>query len=86
MNLYDFNILDETDKYKELLIHGVRIGELLNVDYKIMLYQINSFYIELYYHRIDKKLIKLIAFSSIENLSDYLNQIDLQDLLKIKST
>jgi hypothetical protein len=84
MNLYEFNILNETDKYKELLMHGVRIGELVNPDYCVWLYQIDTFYIELYYHGTNKKLIKLIAFSSIDNLSDYLSQIDLRNLFQVK--
>ena len=85
MRLFDFNLLSEAGKYNELSKHGVMIGELMEGEYKIFLYQMHSFYVELYYHRVYRKLKRLTAFSSTENLEDYINQVDLRDLLATKN-
>jgi hypothetical protein len=81
MTLYDFNILREADQYNELSKHGVMIAELMEEEYKIFLYQIHSFYVELYYNRVDKRVKRLVSFSSTDSLEVYLDQIEIDDLL-----
>ncbi len=53
--------------------------ERIEGEHKIVLYQIFSFYVELYYHMEFNVLRRLKSFSSVELLDAYLNQFDLND-------
>ncbi len=60
--------------------HGVHIGERVEGEHKIILYQMFSFYVELYYHMEFNVLRRLKSFSSVELLDAYINQFDLNDI------
>ena len=50
MTLCQFNLLDEMEQ-AETVWSGVLIGERQDEEHSILLYQIDSFYLEVYYHR-----------------------------------
>ncbi|MBC7510085.1 MAG: hypothetical protein H7320_15265 [Ferruginibacter sp.] len=80
MTLYQYNDLDELEQHETLWEHGVMIGERVEGEYKLILYQIFTFYIELYYHIENNVLHRLRTFSNTELLKDYINQFSLKEL------
>lgn len=80
MTLYQFNDLDELEQHEALWEHGVMIGDMTDGEHKIILYQIFSFYVELYYHIEYNVLRKLRSFSDTECLDAYISQFNLNSL------
>lgn len=60
--------------------HGAHIGERIEGEHKIILYQIFSFYVELYYHMEYNVLRRLRSFSSTECLEAYIMKVDLSEI------
>lgn len=60
---------------------GEFIGDRRDEDHNILLYQVDSFYIEVYYHPDDNVIKRLRSFLSIEQLTPYLEKIDIVSLL-----
>lgn len=80
MTLYEYNELDEAEQHEALWEHGEMVGNRIEGEHKIILYQMFSFYIELYYHMKFNVLRRLRSFSSVECLDVYLQQFDLKDI------
>lgn len=80
MTFYQFNDLDEAEQHEALWEHGVMVGDRVENEYRIMLYQVFSFYVELYYHIEYNVLRRLKSFSSTECLDSYLSQFNLDAL------
>ena len=76
MTLYEFNSLDEMEQ-AEAVWDGVLIGDRKDSEHRILLYQIDAFYVEAYYHIEYNVLRRFRSFSSTDQLDPYLNQIDL---------
>lgn len=68
------------EQHEAIWEHGVHIGERIEGEYKIILYQLFSFYAELYYHMEYNVLRRLRSFSSTECLDAYIQQFDLTEL------
>jgi hypothetical protein len=51
MSLYEFNLLNEIQQAEILWENGVHIGEREDQEHTIVLYQIEGFYVEVFYHR-----------------------------------
>jgi len=76
MTLDEFNTLDEMEQ-AEAVWDGVFVADREDEEHKILLYQIDSFYVEVFYHKQHNVLKKFSAFSSINQLDIYLDKIDL---------
>lgn len=76
MTLYEFNHLDESEK-AETTWSGVFIADREESECKILLYQIDSFYVEVYYHKVDNAIKRFRSFSAISQLDPYLKNINL---------
>ena len=63
-------------------MYPVTIGDRIEGEHKIILYQVFSFYCELYYHIEGGFLAKLRSFSSVEYLDKYIQQFDLTNIVK----
>ena len=72
MTLYSFNKLDEIEQHEVIWADGVNIGERNDGEHKVVLYQLYSFYVELYYHIEYDVLRRLKSFSNTALLDDYL--------------
>jgi hypothetical protein len=59
MTLYQFNVLSEDEKAAVLWSKGDIVGDSIENNFSILLYQIRSFYVELYY---SGKKIKLAGY------------------------
>lgn len=79
MTLYEFNALDESEQM-EVIWEAPLIAERIDGDYKIKLYQVDSFYVETYKHIEHNVLKRIRCFSSTEQLQPYLNNINISKL------
>lgn len=80
MTLYEFNSLDETEQHEAVWNHGVMVGDRIEGEHKIILYQLFSFYVELFYHVEHNVIRKLRSFSDTLLLDGYINQFSLGSL------
>lgn len=81
MNLYQFNALDEMEQ-AEAVWSSPHIGDRQEDEHNILLYQVDSFYVEAWYHREHNVLVKFRSFASTDQLEPYARQINLASLLK----
>jgi hypothetical protein len=51
MTLYQYNDLSEQQRYEALWKDGAMVDQKIEDGYKVILYQLFSFYVELYYHQ-----------------------------------
>jgi hypothetical protein len=77
MKLYDFKFLDDKSQAEVLFNYGVLIAERLYKDLVIQLYQINSFYVEVYYNAVFKMVQGINSFENLSRLEPYLSSIDI---------
>jgi len=76
ITLYEFTALDEMEQ-AEAIWDGVFLGDRKDGEHRILLYQIDDFYVEVFYHIEYNTLRRFRSFSSTNQLDPYLNQIDL---------
>jgi hypothetical protein len=69
MTLMEFNILDEAEQQEALWDKGVHIGERQESPYRIILYQLDSFYVEVFYHMEYNQIHQFRNFSSTDELN-----------------
>lgn len=81
MNMYQFNCMDEVRQIELIWSTGVLVGSRQEGSFKILLYQIASFYVEVYYQYFQGKMIKIKSFSDTNQLDPYLNSINIDALL-----
>jgi hypothetical protein len=81
MKLEEFQYLNKSTKTQVLFDNGIYLSSRQEPEYTIDLYQIDSFYVEVFYHHGSKVIIYLKAFSRLEDLGPYLDDIDLSQLL-----
>ncbi len=75
MTLYQYNALDECEQHEAIWDNGVHIGERIEGEYKIILYQLFSFYVELRYHMEQNVLKGLRSFNNTELLMPYISTL-----------
>jgi hypothetical protein len=80
MKLTDFNLLDEVKQAEVLLNYGVLVAERVYKSFTIFLYQVNKFYVEVYYHNSFSMIQGFRGFESIHSLDPYLEEIDISPL------
>ena len=86
MNMYQFNCLDEVRQIELLWSAGVLVGSRQEGFYKILLYQIDSFYVEVFYQYFQGKMVKVKSFTDTDQLEPYLNAINIAFLLQNSKT
>lgn len=77
MTIKQFRELDEMEQHEAMWDNGVMVGDRLEGEHRIVLYQIFDFYLELYYHIELNVLRKLISFDRLDALDVYLNQFNI---------
>ena len=80
MTLYEYNALHETEKYNTLWDEGVSIADRRKKGFRIILYQLYSFYVEAYYDVINNDIECIKIFSSTKFLAPYLKRIKINAL------
>ena len=81
MTIYQFNDLTEMEQI-EVIWTVPAIAERKENGYKIFLFQVDSFYVELYHHIQRDATERIRSFSSEELLLPYLATIDIDQLLQ----
>jgi hypothetical protein len=81
MKMYQFNCLDEVRQIEMLWSTGVLVDSRQEGFYKILLYQIDSFYVEVFYQYFQGKLVKLKSFTDTDLLEPYLTCINIASLI-----
>ena len=80
MTLYQFNLLNEIQQAEMLWENGVHIGEREEGEHTIVLYQIDGFYVEVFYHRGLNEIKRFRSFSSVDQLMPYTDKISIAGL------
>lgn len=80
MNLEEFTSLKEVEKTMTVQQEGVQIGDRFEPEFFIALYQLEGFYVELFYHHTKKTVVYARSFTSTNGLKPYLDNINLEGL------
>jgi hypothetical protein len=72
MNFYEFSQLDKDCQAQKVWRCGKHIDTRYSSIYAILLWQLETFYVEIYYDRIDNKIENVRSFLSIEPITPYL--------------
>ena len=79
MTKYEFQLLPEQEQINILYQQGVYIGKRKESFSIILLYQLESFYVEVFYRKYRSHVKNLHCFESTELLDPYLEQIDVEN-------
>ena len=82
MTVIQYNILPSFKQLALVWSKGVFIAKRFESDFLVMLYQIQSFYVEVYYSRFDNDVEKIYPFNNTDQLEPYLDKLDLEHDLK----
>ena len=80
MTLYQFNVLTENEKTAIVWSKGDFVIERKENNFSILLHQVQSFYVEVFYSGKENKIRRLRSFSSTEQLEPCLGKIDISEL------
>lgn len=80
MTLYEFNLMDTDDQIEMAIWEGNYVDSRVFHKYRIMLYQVDSFYVEIFYEGDGNIIARHRSFSSLEPLDPYINHISLEGL------
>jgi len=80
MTFYQFKALSAYKQYQYLRKRGVMIAQRITTAYKFLLYQIDSFYVELKYNLLETKIEVIKCFSDTKDLDPYLGDISLPEV------
>lgn len=82
MTLTQFNKLSTEEQQKAVLINGVFLGERRDPPLRMMLYDLGSFYVEVFFLSRYNKVAWFNGFKSTKKLEPYLQKIDLSSVLQ----
>ena len=74
--------LDEIDQADVIWESGVLIGKRKDEYYNVLLFQVDGFYAEIYYHSHFNVINKIKTFSDTAELEPYLQAISISELLQ----
>jgi hypothetical protein len=82
MTLAQFNKLKIEEQQKAVLINGVFLGERKDPPLRMMLYDMESFYVEVFFLSRYNKVAWFNGFQSTKKLEPYLQKIDVSSILQ----
>ena len=77
MTLQHFNTLSQHKLHRKLLLNGVWLADRQTQESTILLFQLDSFYVEVYFTKQGNEIIESNCFYSVDLLNPYLEDIDL---------
>jgi hypothetical protein len=83
MNIADFTLLDEIEQAQTLVERGVFVAERLYKNFSIFLYQVDSFYVEIYHNLRYNAMQGMRSFEDDDALEPYLEEIDISCLYQL---
>jgi hypothetical protein len=81
MTTYEFSLLTIRDQVDLLYRDGVYAGKRRDGDALVILYQLDGFYVEVFYLKYRCQVERLRAFNSTSFLTPYLQDIDIHGLV-----
>ena len=81
MTSYQFLQLPDDKKYDAVWQQGFRVAGRTFGGHRIILYQLDSFYVEVFFNQISSCIVNFYCFSNTDFLEPYLVDIDLDYLL-----
>ena len=82
MTLTDFNKLSTDQQQKAVLINGVFLAERKDAPLRMMLYDMGSFYVEVFFLSRYNKVAWFNGFKATKKLEPYLQKIDITPILE----
>ena len=82
MTIEKFNQLPIEEQQRAVLQDGVFLAERKDFPLRMMLYDMNSFYVEVFFLSRNNKAAWLNAFDSMEKLEPYLTNINISPVLE----
>ena len=79
-SLSEFIKLPQELQFELLYKHGVYIGKQKIGKQTVVLFQLNSFYVEVYYKKYRKLIDRIVTSDNTDILIPYLGQINVRDL------
>ena len=73
LSLFEFNLLTDNEK-AEAVWSGTFLGDRPEREFRVQLYRIAAFYVEVFYDGDANKIVEFQAFSSYDLLAPYLKQ------------
>jgi hypothetical protein len=83
MDIREFNFMDGMSKTEVLASDGIFLAERTDGCFRISLYQVNDFYVEIYYHKTRYFYICIRSFEDVAELFPYLQDIDISEVYKV---
>ncbi|HEV3224544.1 MAG TPA: hypothetical protein VGZ90_16810 [Puia sp.] len=83
MHISEFNFMDGMAKTQVLATEGVFLAERNEGCFRISLYQVNDFYVEIYYHKTRCFYICIRSFADVGELYPYFQDIDISEVYKM---
>jgi hypothetical protein len=81
MTFNQFKSLSPYKQYELLVKKGVMVGDRVSTAYKFLLYQIDSFYVEVKSNLFESRIESIKCFFDTKELEPYLGEISLRELL-----
>lgn len=82
LGLAEFNDLMESQQFDLLHRDGVYVGKRKSGKQTIVLFQLYSFYIEVYYKQYRKQIDHIVTTDDASILHSYIDQVNVRDLNK----
>jgi hypothetical protein len=80
MRLKEFKYLQKQTKQELLFSNGVYLAGRKDEEYLIFLYDMETFYVEVYYDPEEDMIGYIRAFTSTDDLAPYVKHVDLREL------
>lgn len=75
MALYEFNILDDNEKYQAVWDLGTCLDTIFSEEHWVSLYAIDMFFVDIYYNPNSNKIVKIQSFKRGNPLDKYIDKI-----------
>jgi len=81
ITLFDFQFFSKKEKLEALCEYAVHLCERPHKDLRIVLYQINNFYVEVTYSKLNNTVLEFQSSMNTKLVEPYLKQIDITYLI-----
>ncbi len=84
MTLFDFRNLPDTVQIDILYSEGIYVGKRKHGASIVVLYQLESFYVEVFYTKYRRYIRNINCFQSTAFLNPYLELIDVDEIIQVR--
>lgn len=82
MTLYQFKALELNEQTQATWDFGEQVAIRMTAKYKILLWVVEDFYVEIFYNYIDNQIERTRSFRNPDLTEPYLDQVDISDLFE----